>query len=1111
VEWLTILRMHSTLQVLQVNVRKQDTVQHSLMNDDQLKDFAVLAISEPYAWTTDNTTRIVPIGHPNWTKMTPTVQRQERWAFRSMLWIRKDIEAEQVPVQSPDLTAAILRLPDRAILVLSVYVEGQNEEALRDTTSNLHQLIEETRNTIGSRVDVLLVGDFNRHDQLWGGDDVLEERQGEADPIIDLMSGHTLQSLLCRGTKTWRRGNHESTIDLVLASEEVAKSSVKCTIYTTEYGSDHRAIETTFDVAMPERVAEARLLFKNAPWTDIRARIETALRFVPVGGSVQQQTDWLMAAVVEAVYALTPKAKPSPYAKRWWTTDLTQLRRVYTYWRNQARAQRRRGHVFPNLEQQANEAAKEYHDAIRRQKKAHWEDFLADDTNIWQAAKYLDPNGSPAFDKIPPLTRRDGSTSRDKIERAEELLSAFFPPLPARIEDEGPRPQRTPVLMPPLTMEEVERRIFAAKSWKAPGDDGLPAMVWKQVWPVVKDRILLLFQTSLDRGELPVQWRNARIIPPKKQNRGDYTVAKSWRPISLLSTLGKALEAVVAERISHAVETFRLLPTSHFGARKKRSAEQALLLLQEHIYNAWRSKKILSLISFDVKGAYNGVYKNRLLQRLTARGIPPALVRWIDAFCSERTATILVNGHTSQQQPLPQAGFPQGSPLSPILFLFFNADLVQHKLTTNGGAIAFVDDYSAWVTGPSAEANRDGIQAIIDRAMEWEKRSGATFEGEKTILIHFTRRKDRANAAPFMIKGERVTPSNTAKILGVVMDTELRYKQHIAKAATRGLRAAMALRRLRMVSPSAARQLFGATVVPVVDYASNVWKHACGWKTMPPMNRVQSIGAQAIIGTFRTVATAVAEAEASIRTVQERHTERAIKLWVSLRSLPKTNPLSRLGTRAFQRFTSPLQKIARAHQQAPTDRMEVIKPYVIAPWEDRLPATIEPDIKKAVETANSTPGIWIATSASVRKGMVGMGGAIHDTSGNTSSREPVTYSITVGTRSEQTPYTAELAAIAMAMRCLPPDLRGRRITIFTSNKGALLALGKPMHQSGQSSIGQVYNAVRNLRKGGTTFASHGFRRRRSLHWAGKPRKQPGKLPDRSTCHDNNYSGPSPQQ
>jgi hypothetical protein len=107
-------------------------------------------------------------------------------------------------------------------------------------------------------------------------------------------------------------GNHKSTIDLVLASEELATSVVKCTVHPTEHGSDHRVIETTFDVATPERVVEARLLFKNAPWTNIKARITAALRFVPFGGSVQQQADGLMTAVLEAVHALTPKAKPSP-------------------------------------------------------------------------------------------------------------------------------------------------------------------------------------------------------------------------------------------------------------------------------------------------------------------------------------------------------------------------------------------------------------------------------------------------------------------------------------------------------------------------------------------------------------------------------------------------------------------------------------------------------------------------------------------------------------------------------------------------------------------------------------------------------------------------------
>ena len=548
----TLCVMSSTLQILQLNIRKQRMVQESLMNDEQLRDYGVLAITEPYVWKQGHTLTTVPTRHANWTKMIPTVQEESRWAVRSMLWVRKDLEAEQVAIQSSDLTAAVLRLPDRAVLVVSVYVPGNDEEALRKTVGLLGRLINEVRNHVGTRTDIVLAGDFNRHDQLWGGDDISATRQGEADLIIDLMNEHALLSLLPRGTKTWQNGDRESTIDIMLASDELAATVLKCDVHGTEHGSDHRAIETEFDVALPDHHFEPRLLWKNAPWGQIREGIGMRLRVTPKEGNTQEQVDRLMAVVQEVVVTLTPKAKPSPYAKRWWTSDLTQLRRVYTHWRNRARTCRRAGWERPELQLQAREASKEYHDAIRKQKKAHWDEFLADDINIWQAARYMKPGGNMAFDKIPPLIKANGSVTMGKIEQAAELLKTFFPPLPAAIAEEGSRGHRDPVEMPRLTMEEVERRVLAAKSRKAPGDDGLPAVVWQQIWPVVKERVLRLFQTSLDEGTLPSQWRNAKIIPLRKPDKPNYKLAKAYRPISLLATLGKILESVVADRISYA-------------------------------------------------------------------------------------------------------------------------------------------------------------------------------------------------------------------------------------------------------------------------------------------------------------------------------------------------------------------------------------------------------------------------------------------------------------------------------------------------------------------------------------------------------------------------------
>jgi hypothetical protein len=105
-----------------------------------------------------------------------------------MLWIRNDLEAEQVPIESPDMTAALIRLPERLVLVVSVYVQGIDIEALSEACDNLRKVITDTGRDAGRVVDAVVAGDFNRHDQLWGGDDISLVRQGEADRIIDLMS-----------------------------------------------------------------------------------------------------------------------------------------------------------------------------------------------------------------------------------------------------------------------------------------------------------------------------------------------------------------------------------------------------------------------------------------------------------------------------------------------------------------------------------------------------------------------------------------------------------------------------------------------------------------------------------------------------------------------------------------------------------------------------------------------------------------------------------------------------------------------------------------------------------------------------------------------------------
>jgi hypothetical protein len=100
--------------------------------------------------------------------------------------------------------------------------------------------------------------------------------------------------------------------------------------------------------------------------------------------------------------------------------------------------------------------------------------------------------------------------------------------------------------------------------------------------------------------------------------------------------------------MSYLTERFNLLPANYFGGRLRRSAEQALNVLVERIYQAWRNYKIVTLISFDVKGAFNGVHSEVLVRRLRDRRAPEQAVRWIADFCTDRKAQVIVGKYESE-------------------------------------------------------------------------------------------------------------------------------------------------------------------------------------------------------------------------------------------------------------------------------------------------------------------------------------------------------------------------------------------------------------------------------------------------------------------------------
>jgi Endonuclease-reverse transcriptase len=137
-----------------------------------------------------------------------------------MIWVHRNIEAKQVPVDHADVTAVLVRLSSRLILVFSVYMPSHDPNDVNALEDQLQHIQETTRiirrDLSPQTVELIIAGDFNRHDQLWGGDDVgATARQGEAAPIIDFMEDFDLQCLLPRGTITYESEQGDSTIAAV--------------------------------------------------------------------------------------------------------------------------------------------------------------------------------------------------------------------------------------------------------------------------------------------------------------------------------------------------------------------------------------------------------------------------------------------------------------------------------------------------------------------------------------------------------------------------------------------------------------------------------------------------------------------------------------------------------------------------------------------------------------------------------------------------------------------------------------------------------------------------------------------------------------------------------
>ena len=275
----------------------------------------------------------------------------------------------------------------------------------------------------------------------------------------------------------------------------------------------------------------------------------------------------------------------------------------------------------------------------------------------------------------------------------------------------------------------------------------------------------------------PWPWKEAIVCVIPKPNQADYTLAKNFRPISLLECLGKLLEKV-AKIIYGDMAKYGLVPTTQFGGRNTLSTLDTGLTLLHDIKAAHKSKMRVGLLLFDIQGYFDNINHERLIQVFTNLGFALELTKRCQSFLKDCTVKLKFNGEVSDPFNF-VVGTPQGSPVSPVLSTIFTSPLL-HKMRswTNSSLGIYIDDVTIFSCSDSWEDITTTMHNGYATCLDWLTRAGLNAELDKTEVIFFKKRREREESPhhihlplPSLNTYYRVQAMNTLRYLGFFFDT----------------------------------------------------------------------------------------------------------------------------------------------------------------------------------------------------------------------------------------------------------------------------------------------------------------------------------------------------
>lgn len=463
---------------------------------------------------------------------------------------------------------------------------------------------------------------------------------------------------------------------------------------------------------------------------------------------------------------------------------------------------------------------------------------------FWSLAKAAE--GNFCLSSLPPLKNADGNLAHSAKEKAD-LLGTLFASNSTLNVDGSAVPPTTPrcgYSMPEInfSQRDVRRELLALNIHKSSGPDGIPAIVLKKCAPELCPVLTRLFALSYHIRQVPSSWKTAHVHPvPKKGDRSD---PSNYRPIAITSLLSKVMERVINTKLLRYLEEHDLISDRQYGFRHGRSTGDLLVYLTHRWASAIESQGEALAVSLDMAKAFDRVWHRGLLSKLPSYGLPEGLCKWVASFLSGRCIRAVVDGCCSAKLGL-NAGVPQGSVLSPTLFLLHINDLLSID-----GIRCYADDSTgdAFYTGraniprsavvESREQLVSQIESILSRVSDWGRDNLVQFNPSKTQVCAFTAKKTPFTVAP-QFQDTPLIISSSIGILGVDISSDVQFRCHLedkVKLASKKL--GVLNRAKRYFTPGQRLLLYKSQVRPHMEYCSHLWAGAPAYQ-LGPLDSVQ--------------------------------------------------------------------------------------------------------------------------------------------------------------------------------------------------------------------------------------------------------------------------------